>query len=208
MILVTDNRAPRAGLRGRTAPRHCAGEGRGGAGRARSAPLLNSLPLEWRDKGEREEGRGVGLGQEEAQWRVGGGWLRRSRLSRASRPGEPSATTRAHMARSLLRASAGGLARAGGRAGAGGLVGGRRTRSVRAQCGRGPRVRAHRWRRTRGRGPGGSPCRTSSRGGSRARACASVTPVQMRSGNAGDQARSVGWARLGNRTGQDPATER
>ena len=79
---------------------------------------------------------------------------------------------------------------------------------VRAQCGRGPRVRAHRWRRTRGRGPGGSPCRTSSRGGSRARACASVTPVQMRSGNAGDQARSVGWARLGNRTGQDPATER
>lgn len=208
MILVTDNRAPRAGLRGRTAPRHCAGEGRGGAGRARSAPLLNSLPLEWRDKGEREEGRGVGLGQEEAQWRVGGGWLRRSRLSRASRPGEPSATTRAHMARSLLRASAGGLARAGGRAGAGGLVGGRRKLRVRAQCGRGPRVRAHRWRRTRGRGPGGSPCRTSSRGGSRARACASVTPVQMRSGNAGDQARSVGWARLGNRTGQDPATER
>jgi hypothetical protein len=142
MILVTDNRAPRAGLRGRTAPRHCAGEGRGGAGRARSAPLLNSLPLEWRDKGEREEGRGIGLGQEEAQWRVGGGWLRRSRLSRASRPGEPSATTRAHMARSLLRASAGGLARAGGRAGAGGLVGGRRKLRERAQCGRGPRVRA------------------------------------------------------------------
>jgi len=46
------------------------------------------------------------------------------------------------MARSLLRASADGLARAGGRAGAGGLVGGRRKLRERAQCGRGPRVRA------------------------------------------------------------------
>ena len=155
--------------------------------------------------------RGGEGGLDLARWRPRGGW---GGLAEAEQGVEARGAERHDpRAGSLLRASAGGLARAGWRVRAGWWAGGAscacgRSAGAGRACGRiAGAGRA-------GAGPeallveGSHLILLRGGGGLRARACASVTPVQMRSGNAGDQAWLVGWTRPGNRTGQDPATER